>query len=242
MEEILNRILYKPIQMQLGLVNKSLIAHFLFDLRLDEHLTALRSYMLLENGEFAQTLVDHLVDKLFITNVHQSCCDVVAPPSSSTVDHLLDSICVNEALSRAVARVKNCKYVENLSIQVARRSDAPNEPNDLFKLIERVELVYELNWPLNIVLSEWCMRSYNRIFGLLLQIRLVLAVLNSVWHTLKRLGIIKYIKLFYELAVKPLPCQQVDISNIAKLLLFVSSFFFQKFLKGFDIFWLQYLL
>ena len=64
-DDILKRILFKPIQLQSDLVNKCLVNYFLFDLNLEEHLEVLRKYFLFENGDFAQFFVDQLVESLF---------------------------------------------------------------------------------------------------------------------------------------------------------------------------------
>ena len=182
-EEILNRILYKPIQTQLKIINKSIINHFLFDLKLEEHLAALRSYMFFENGEFAQTFVDHLADRLFVLDVESNSVFI------NNLDYLLSPIYMNEALTKAVSRVNKCKYAENLSIRIntSRQNALPND-RDLFKFLSRFELAYKLDWPLNIIVNEDSLKSYNKIFGFLLQIKFVLAVLNNVWHVIKRLS------------------------------------------------------
>lgn len=192
-DEILNRILYKPIQTQLDLVNKSIIAHFLFDLKLDEHLAALRSYMFFENGEFAQTFVDHLLTSKGFESEHLLLIGDVDSESRIKSSHVtISPILINEAFNKAVSRViKTCKYADNLSIRIdlsAESSHRATCSNSLMSFIDQFELVYKLAWPLNIIVNEASMRSYNQVFRFLLQIKLVLSVLNNVWHTVKRLS------------------------------------------------------
>ncbi len=196
-DEILNRILYKPIEMQLDIVNKCLIHHFLFDLNLEKHLYALRKYLLFENGEFAQTFVDHMSEKLFDNPYPSQIID-----DTRIIDPVLMSpIFLNEALIKAKSRIKNCTFVDNLSIIIQPHNKDQSISRDYLKLLMRFELVYKLDWPLNIIINDECMKSYNQIFSFLLQIKFVLNALNNVWYTLKRLSNLKVLFLldFYRM-------------------------------------------
>ena len=118
-DEILDRILFKPIQLQSELVNKCLINHFLFDLNLEDHLGALRKYLLFENGEFAQVFVDQIAEFLFsIDFLNNKPTRASHGGLNSDLKNLLSPIYVNEALNKAVSQVKNCKYIENISIRI----------------------------------------------------------------------------------------------------------------------------
>ncbi len=47
------------------LVNQSLVNHFLADLDTERHFEALRQFLLLQDGEFAQSLSDQLFEKVW---------------------------------------------------------------------------------------------------------------------------------------------------------------------------------
>ena len=47
---------------------------------------------------------------------------------------------------------------------------------------------FRVDWPLNIIISDECMHNYNKIFGFLFKIKLVLQALNDMWHALKKYG------------------------------------------------------
>ena len=205
-DEILNRILFKPIQLQCDLVNKFLVNYFLFNLNLDDHLEALRKYVLFENGEFAQTFVDHLCDNFFSINFLSNS---IISNERFDFGNLMSPIYINEALNKAKSQVKNCKYIENISIRMnnekienlnstSLNSSASNQNNNnnkfknILNCLSCLELKYKLDWPLNIIISDSCLKNYNQLFGFLLQIKFVISALNNVWHTLKR-----YCKLLF---------------------------------------------
>ena len=177
-------------------MNKSLLYHF-FELSLDDHLVALRKYLLFENGDFSQTFVDHLCDRVF--NINANSGRAVSSGSS----FVLGPLHVNEALTKAIEQVKNCTYVERLSVRINRHkaeqlsstlnmagnssgSNSQHSSSSHLSQLACIELKYNIDWPLNLVVSEACLKSYNQIFGFLLQIKFVIAALNNVWHVLKR--------------------------------------------------------
>lgn len=185
LEEIFNRILYRPVQMQLSLVNRSCINYFLFDLKLEEHLGALRKYVLFENGIFAQKLVDELMVKIEDSHYTGNFFDL---------EFLLSPIYLREAFNKTCALIRNCKFVENLSIRlnVDKKS---SKMGGLLNYLSMIELVYRVDWPINIVINESTVKLYNEIFGFLLKIKFVLSALSSIWHTLRRYG--KQILFFF---------------------------------------------
>ena len=47
---------------------------------------------------------------------------------------------------------------------------------------------FQVNWPLNIVITDTCMMKYGEIFSFMLQLKWAVWVLKDVWHRLKRDG------------------------------------------------------
>lgn len=182
LDEILSRILYKPVQVELDLINKCLINHFLFDLNLEEHLRVLRKYLLFENGIFAQKFVDEILEKISFKDFDRL----------ANLENVLSLIYVNEAFSKTCSEIKNCKYLENFSIQINKSKSTPNSDtnssDNMLASLSMIELNYKLDWPLNLVITEQTLKMYNQIFALFLQIKFVLSALHNVWYTLRRFG------------------------------------------------------
>lgn len=192
-EEILQRIMFKPIQIQNEIVNKCLINYFFTQLKLEEHLIALRQYMLFESSEFSQTFINELCDTIIFTTNR----------FNNLNRNLLNPVYVNEALNKAIASVsKSCKYVERFSVRIdynkekARQTVASKSSNEISNysisyqkqiliFLSCLELRYKLDWPLNLIITDKCIRTYNQIFEFLLQIKLILTALNNIWNTLK---------------------------------------------------------
>lgn len=127
LEEMINRILYKPIRVQLELVNQSVISYFLFDLKLDAHLSAIREYMLFENGTFSQCLVDEVFASF-----------------SSRPSSYLSPAHLNDALNKAVSQVaKTSPHVVNLGIRIVPVSKQNDADTHVFiRNLDRIQLLY----------------------------------------------------------------------------------------------------
>ena len=54
--------------------------------------------------------------------------------------------------------------------------------------LEGLELTYKVDWPLNIVISESCVRVYGRLFSFMLLLKRAVWSLKDVWTRLKRDG------------------------------------------------------
>ena len=196
--EILKRSLTQPIQMQSEIINKSLLNYFLFDLNLEENLAALRMYMLCENAQFSGTLIDNLCENILFSSNQKS---------SFLFSNPLNPIFVTEALDKAVSSIKKCNYVENFSIRLDCESEnskhvmtAKKSPvqKQVLLFLKCLELNYKVNWPLNIIITEKCFESYNKIFKFLLQNKLIMSAINNIWNQLKLYG-----KLFFVFKFDP---------------------------------------
>ncbi len=186
LEELLNRSLAQSISTQSGIINKCLLHYFLFELRLEEHLAALRMYMLCENASFSQTLIDELCQSILFSTDQNT--------SSFLFKSQLNPVYVTEALDKAVSNIKNCSYVENFSIRLdyerssERALKTTSDQSQILLFLNCLELKYKLDWPLNIVVTDKSFDSYNKIFQFLLQIKLILAAITNIWYNLKRFG------------------------------------------------------
>lgn len=145
-------------------------------------------YMLCENASFSQTLIDELCGNILFS---------IDQKASFLFESQLNPIYVTEALDKAISSRKNCKYVENFSIRMdfegeglkfKAASKSASYQKQVLMFLNCLELKYKLDWPLNIIITDKCFESYNRIFQFLLQIKLILAAIINIWSTLKQFG------------------------------------------------------
>uniref|UniRef100_A0A8D3CHN8 Gamma-tubulin complex component 6 n=1 Tax=Scophthalmus maximus TaxID=52904 RepID=A0A8D3CHN8_SCOMX len=159
-----------------SLVNKAVVDYFFVELGVERHFEALRHFLLMEDGEFAQSLSDLLFEKL---------------GSGQTPGELLTPLVLNSILSKA--------------LQYSLHGDTPLAGNFTFALrffpetfhphapdsLNCLELRYKVDWPLNIIITDSCMNKYNRLFSFLLQLKHMVWSLRDVWFHLKRTALVK---------------------------------------------------
>ncbi|KAM3609769.1 uncharacterized protein V6R79_020146 [Siganus canaliculatus] len=165
-----------PLITHVSLVNKAVVDYFFVELRAERHFEALRHFLLMEDGEFAQSLSDLLFEKLV---------------SGQTPGELLTPLVLNSILSKA--------------LQYSLHGDTPLAGNFTFALrflpetfhphapdsLNCLELRYKVDWPLNIIITDSCMNKYNRLFSFLLQLKHMVWSLREVWFHLKRTALVK---------------------------------------------------
>lgn len=165
-----------PLITHVSLVNKAVVDYFFVELGVERHFEALRHFLLMEDGEFAQSLSDLLFEKL---------------GSGQTPGELLTPLVLNSILNKA--------------LQYSLHGDSPLAPNFTFALrylpetfhphapdsLNCLELRYKVDWPLNIIITDSCMSKYNRLFSFLLQLKHMVWSLRDVWFHLKRTALVK---------------------------------------------------
>ncbi|XP_074534683.1 gamma-tubulin complex component 6 [Halichoeres trimaculatus] len=165
-----------PLITHVSLVNKAVVDYFFVELGVERHFEALRHFLLMEDGEFAQSLSDLLFEKL---------------GSGQTPGELLTPLVLNSILSKA--------------LQYSLHGDTPLASNFTFALrflpetfhphapdsLNCLELRYKVDWPLNIIITDSCMNKYNRLFSFLLQLKHMVWSLREVWFHLKRTALVK---------------------------------------------------
>ncbi|XP_068168503.1 gamma-tubulin complex component 6 isoform X2 [Antennarius striatus] len=164
-----------PIITHVSLVNKAVVDYFFVELGVEGHFEALRHFLLMEDGEFAQSLSDLLFEKMV---------------SGQTPGELLTPLVLNSILMKA--------------LQYSLHGDTPLAANFTFALrflpetfhphapdsLNCLELRYKVDWPLNIIITDSCMNKYNRLFSFLLQLKHMVWSLREVWFHLKRTGLL----------------------------------------------------
>uniref|UniRef100_A0A3B4Z5N2 Gamma-tubulin complex component 6 n=1 Tax=Seriola lalandi dorsalis TaxID=1841481 RepID=A0A3B4Z5N2_SERLL len=165
-----------PLITHVSLVNKAVVDYFFVELGVERHFEALRHFLLMEDGEFAQSLSDLLFEKM---------------GSGQTPGELLTPLVLNSILSKA--------------LQYSLHGDTPLAGNFTFALrflpetfhphapdsLNCLELRYKVEWPLNIIITDSCMNKYNRLFSFLLQLKHMVWSLRDVWFHLKRTALVK---------------------------------------------------
>ncbi|XP_055664415.1 gamma-tubulin complex component 6 isoform X2 [Falco peregrinus] len=172
---LMKRSITAPLVSHVSLVNKAIVDYYFVELNVEKHFEALRHFLLMEDGEFAQSLSDLLFEKL---------------GSGQTPGELLNPLVLNSILNKALqySLHGDTQLASNLSFALKYLPEVfkPNAPDALSCL----ELRYKVDWPLNIVITESCMSKYNKIFSFLLQLKHMVWTLKDVWFHLKRTALV----------------------------------------------------
>ncbi|KAM6216521.1 gamma-tubulin complex component 6 [Rhynchocyon petersi] len=172
---LLKRSVSAPLAAHVSLVNKAAVDYFFVELQLETHLEALRHFLLMEDGEFAQSLSDLLFEKL---------------GSGQTPGELLSPLALGSVLSKALqySLHGDSPLAANLSFALKFLPEVftPNAPD----VLSCLELRYKVDWPLNIVITETCLSKYGRIFSFLLQLKLMMWTLKDICGHLKRTALV----------------------------------------------------
>ncbi|XP_017654074.1 gamma-tubulin complex component 6 isoform X2 [Nannospalax galili] len=117
---LMKRSLTAPLAAHVSLVNKAAVDYFFVELHLDAHFEALRHFLLMEDGEFAQSLSDLLFEKL---------------GAGQTPGELLNPLVLNSILSKALqySLHGDTPHATNLSFALKYLPEvfAPNAPDVL---------------------------------------------------------------------------------------------------------------
>ncbi|XP_062058626.1 gamma-tubulin complex component 6 [Lepus europaeus] len=174
---LMKRSLSAPLAAHISLVNKAAVDYFFVELHLDAHFEALRHFLLMEDGEFAQSLSDLLFEKL---------------GAGQTPGELLSPLFLNTVLSKALqcSLHGDSPLAANLSFALKHLPEAfaPNAPD----VLSCLELRYKVDWPLNIVITESCLSKYGAIFSFLLQLKLMMWTLKDICFHLKRTALLSH--------------------------------------------------
>ncbi|KAG8439858.1 hypothetical protein GDO86_005868 [Hymenochirus boettgeri] len=164
-----------PMVSHVSLVNKAIVDYFFVELDMEKHFETIRHFLLMEDGEFAQSLSDLLFEKL---------------GSGQTPSQLLSPLVLNSILNKALqySLHGDTHLASNLAFSLKYLPEifTPTAPDSLSCL----ELKYKVDWPLNIVITDVCMNKYSRIFSFLLQLKHMVWTLRDVWFHLKRTALV----------------------------------------------------
>ncbi|XP_058529218.1 gamma-tubulin complex component 6 isoform X1 [Ochotona princeps] len=174
---LMNRSLSAPLAAHISLVNKAVVDYFFVELQLEAHFEALRHFLLMEDGEFAQSLSDLLFEKL---------------GAGQSPGELLSPLFLHTVLSKALqcSLHGDSPLAANLSFALKHLPEAfaPNAPD----VLSCLELRYKVDWPLNIVITDGCLSRYGAIFSFLLQLKLMMWTLKDICFHLKRTALLSH--------------------------------------------------
>uniref|UniRef100_UPI00358EF79D gamma-tubulin complex component 6 isoform X2 n=1 Tax=Myxine glutinosa TaxID=7769 RepID=UPI00358EF79D len=174
---LMQRSLLPPIRTQVNIVNKAVLDFFFVDLNIEKHFETLQHFLLLEDGEFAQSLSDQLFDKMG---------EGLGPRE------MLNPLVLNAVLARALqySLHGDGTIADHLSFALKSFPETfkPNDPMAL----SCVELKYKVPWPANIVITESCIGKYNRLFSFMLQLKRMVWTLKDVWFHLQHSDLVDH--------------------------------------------------
>ena len=144
-------------------------------------LSVLRDYFLLENGEFAQLLIERVQDD-FRSQREQE----IGNLKDSTLQAVLSRTISTLALENNQAFESGQVSPALLTVRIVQqRDDTESEFSDLlFGLSASFGL--KVSWPLSIFLSETDLVDYGGIFDLLIAVRRSQQLLRNLWHDRRR--------------------------------------------------------
>ncbi|XP_064224329.1 gamma-tubulin complex component 6 isoform X4 [Aotus nancymaae] len=125
---LMKRSITAPLAAHISLVNKAAVDYFFVELHLEAHYEALRHFLLMEDGEFAQSLSDLLFEK--VTSGHGA-----GLGAGQTPGELLNPLVLNSVLSKALqcSLHGDTPHASNLSLALKYLPEvfAPNAPDVL---------------------------------------------------------------------------------------------------------------
>lgn len=169
--QLLEQSVTAPLLAQISLINDNVIRYFTEELEIKSHFDALRRYLFMGDGDFAQILSDILLDKL-------AC--------SPKAQEMLNPVFLTTALNKALKSSMHADdpFADNLSF--ALRYVPKILEQNAHDTLDCLELQYKLTWPLNIVITNLQISKYSRVFSFMLQLKRTVWVLKDVWYRLKR--------------------------------------------------------
>ena len=180
--ELVKRSYFLPVQTQASIVNLYVLDYFRTTLHLDNHFTVLRKFVMMENGEFADSLSLQIFNLLYL------------PDRPKYFFHL--SFILEKAL--AVSKVEKLPQTENLVlgyreqeiISIATTSKKSENQTSNTDELSNIVLEYNAVWPINVVLRNFTIKNcYSKIFNFLMHVKRSIWCLNSVTTALKSLQV-----------------------------------------------------
>ena len=150
-----------PLRAQMSLVNKAIVNYLLVDARIMHHFKALRNYLFLADGEFANSLCRGLFG---LNETHLNLAALINVVENAVAGSVLAS---------------NDPCAKNVSFLIDDEWGFEPEAGEL-------SLSYKTEWPANIFLTDEVVAMYGKVFGFLLKMRKALYKLDLAFNKLKK--------------------------------------------------------
>lgn len=170
LDSSLQTCLLLPLRVQYKFVSAALLDYFLVDLKLLSHLKSLRSYYLMQDGEFGR----HLTVKLF-TQMYQ-----VATP-----DKLFNTPTLNRVVKEALASSQGTADPNSNRLALDCDSVPRHFSHSSHNVLDCLTLSYKVKWPLNLLLTPDVLEKYNVIFLFLVRLKRIAWLLQEDFVALK---------------------------------------------------------
>lgn len=171
--QLLQQSLTIPLKSQLELMNNEILKMYLLDLDIYSHFKSLRNYFFLMDGEFGIRVCEGLISAL---------------ENGTRPSRLYSYQTLNTTLEQAFSAsvMGKDKNGGRLSFALNKNLATPDfnllSPN----VLEDLELCYDIQWPLNLILCPKTIQQYSSVFQYLLKVRRISWVLeNSAYMSLK---------------------------------------------------------
>lgn len=166
----LQRSINIAVTVQERLANAAILNHFLLKENFMAHLTSLRCYFLLHDGEFSRSLTNGLFQLLASTS-----------ESHQFFDRSALSGILNEAL--IYTSHGSNSNAQNLSFEIWKM---PRQLNpEAHDVLTPFQLSYKVRWPVNIIITEASLEKYRKVFHVLVNLKRVHWTLNETFLLLK---------------------------------------------------------
>lgn len=167
---ILDRCILQEILLQYKYISCFTIKLLEEGFNLQEHLLALRRYHFMEMSDWVDSFV-------------------ILLSSQSALQHEQEPARIQGLLNLALQRssCENDPYKGRLFIYTKERIASQSAFANGIHAFDFIMLGYQVDWPVNIVVTQGALKIYADIFSYLLRIRLAVTSLTDVWHYLKDL-------------------------------------------------------
>eukprot|EP00039_Didymoeca_costata_P003696 m.69211 g.69211 ORF g.69211 m.69211 type:complete len:1403 (-) comp12033_c0_seq1:70-4278(-) len=166
-ELVIEKCLQLPIMYQERATNTAVLDFFLHEVGVFEHVSAIRKFVLLASGEWAQELVNRLsliVDKLDLSR---------KPLKQEIRPSLLDDTLVASLQDSE-------KHSHRLSFSLDIKDHDSSARIDDIGSLDSLSIGYKAEFPMSIILGMHPMNMYNKIFSLLIKVKRAKWVLDDV--------------------------------------------------------------
>lgn len=164
----LQQSLVIPLKTQLELVNNEILKVYLLDLDIYSHFNSLRNYFFLMDGEFGIHICEGLIGKL----------ESGAKPNQLYSYQTLNTILEQAFGASVIGKDKNASHLSFALCKFPETDFDLSSPN----VLEHLELVYQVDWPLNLILCQKTIQQYSSIFQYLFKVRRISWILENICY------------------------------------------------------------